>query len=62
MIWKWYERREGEAMVARHDALRPDAVWELKAQAPRKNNLLTLHRGDDKFDALGGLARAGSSG
>jgi hypothetical protein len=42
--------------LARHGALRPEAVWGLKAQALRKNNLLTLHRGGERFDALGGLA------
>jgi len=42
--------------LTRHDAIRPEAIWELKAQALRKNNLLTLHRGDERFDALGGLA------
>jgi hypothetical protein len=42
--------------LARHNAIRPDAIWELKAQALRKNNLLTLHRGSERFDALGGLS------
>jgi SpoVK/Ycf46/Vps4 family AAA+-type ATPase len=42
--------------LTRHDALRPDSIWELKAQALKKNNLLTLHRGGERFDALGGLA------
>ncbi len=42
--------------LTRHDALRPEAVWELKAQALRKNNLLALHRGGERFDGLGGLA------
>jgi len=41
--------------LARHDAIRPESLWELKAQALKKNNLLTLHRGQDSFDALGGL-------
>jgi hypothetical protein len=41
--------------LARHDAIRPDAVWELKAQALKKNNLLTLHRGRETFADLGGL-------
>jgi hypothetical protein len=41
--------------LTRHNALRPEAIWELKAQALRKNNLLTLHRGQERFDALGGL-------
>jgi hypothetical protein len=42
--------------LARHNTLRPEAVWELKAQTLRKNNLLTLHRGGERFDALGGLS------
>src|SRR5206468_9183338 len=41
--------------LTRHNAIRPDAVWELKAQTLRKNNLLTLHCGDDRFDTLRGL-------
>jgi hypothetical protein len=41
--------------LTRHNAIRPDAVWELKAQTLRKNNLLTLHRGEERFDSLGGL-------
>src|SRR5262245_25855971 len=41
--------------LTRHNALRPEAIWELKAQALRKNNLLTLHRGQERFDSLGGL-------
>ncbi|HUQ71027.1 MAG TPA: AAA family ATPase [Planctomycetaceae bacterium] len=42
--------------LARHDALRPVAVWELKAQTLRKQNLLTLSRTADTFASLGGLA------
>lgn len=42
--------------LSRHNVLRPDAVWELKAGALKKNNLLTLHRGKECFDSLGGLA------
>jgi hypothetical protein len=42
--------------LTRHNALRPEAIWELKAQTLRKNNLLTLHRGEERFDTLGGLA------
>lgn len=41
--------------LARHDALRPDAVWELKAQLLRKQNLLTLSRTSETFGSLGGL-------
>jgi hypothetical protein len=42
--------------ISRHDQIRPECVWELKAQTLKKNNLLTLHRGQDSFDALGGLS------
>jgi hypothetical protein len=42
--------------LTRHNTLRPEAVWELKAQALKKNSLLTLHRGGETFDGLGGLA------
>jgi hypothetical protein len=42
--------------LTRHNAIRPDAIWELKAQTLRKNNLLTLHRGGESFDSLGGLS------
>src|SRR5215468_2461689 len=42
--------------LTRQNALRPESVWELKAQALKKNNLLTLHRGGERFDSLGGLA------
>jgi hypothetical protein len=42
--------------LARHDALRPEVIWDLKAQTLRKQNLLTLHRGRENFASLGGLA------
>jgi hypothetical protein len=42
--------------LARHGTLRPKVIWELKAQALKKNNLLTLHRGPESFAGLGGLA------
>lgn len=41
--------------LTRHNKIRPESIWELKAQTLKKNNLLTLHRGQEKFDALGGL-------
>lgn len=41
--------------ISRHNAIQPQAIWELKAQALRKNNLLTLHRGQETFQSLGGL-------
>ena len=42
--------------LARHDALRPEVIWNLKGQTLRKQNLLTLHRGQENYDSLGGLA------
>jgi hypothetical protein len=41
--------------LTRHNAIRPETIWEMKAQTLKKNNLLTLHRGTECFDALGGL-------
>ena len=41
--------------LARHNAIQPQSIWELKAQTLRKNNLLTLHRGQENFQSLGGL-------
>lgn len=41
--------------IARHGVIRHDVVTELKAQALKKNNLLTLHRGRETFADLGGL-------
>ncbi len=42
--------------LARHGSIRADVVWELKAQALKKNNLLSLYRGKESFADLGGLA------
>lgn len=42
--------------LTRHDAIVPQAIWELKAQTLKKNNLLVLHRGGERFESLGGLA------
>jgi hypothetical protein len=41
--------------LARHGTLRPDVIWDLKAQTLKKQNLLTLHRGTENFASLGGL-------
>lgn len=41
--------------ISRHGIIRPDVVWDLKSQAIKKSNLLTLHRGEEKFENLGGL-------
>ncbi len=41
--------------LTRHNELRPDVIWELKAQALKQQNLLTLDRGQETFESLGGL-------
>lgn len=41
--------------LVRHGQLRPDVLWEQKAQMLRKSGLLTLHHGGEKFEQLGGL-------
>ena len=41
--------------LTRHNAFVPQAVWDLKAQTLKKNNLLRLHQGKESFESLGGL-------
>ena len=41
--------------LTRHGEIRPEVVFELKSQALRKANLLTLHRGPESFQDIGGL-------
>jgi len=41
--------------LTKHNALRPQTIWDIKAQTLKKNNLLTLHRGGESFADLGGL-------
>jgi hypothetical protein len=41
--------------LVRHGAVTPETVWELKTGALKKSGLLSLHRGTDNFDSLGGL-------
>jgi ATP-dependent 26S proteasome regulatory subunit len=41
--------------IARHSTILPGCVTQVKAQALRKNNLLTLHSGQECFENLGGL-------
>jgi hypothetical protein len=41
--------------LVRRRRVTPDVVWELKSQMLKKSGLLSLHRGQEKFDALGGL-------
>jgi hypothetical protein len=41
--------------LVRHGRITPPAVWELKSQMLKKSGLLTLHRGSERFDGLGGM-------
>ena len=41
--------------LVRHSRLTPSALWELKTGLLKKSGLLTLHRGGETFDDLGGL-------
>ena len=41
--------------LVRHGRIRPEEVWDLKAQALRKSGLMSLHRGKERFSDLGGL-------
>ncbi|MCE9554682.1 MAG: AAA family ATPase [Planctomycetes bacterium] len=41
--------------LVRHQAIRPETVWELKSQMLKKSGLVSLHRGGDRFNDLGGL-------
>ncbi|EKK01511.1 ATPase, AAA family [Rhodopirellula baltica SH28] len=42
--------------LVRHQRLEPEAIWEIKTQTLKSSGLLTLHRGGNGFDSLGGLA------
>jgi hypothetical protein len=42
--------------LVRHNRIEPTAIWELKSQMLKKSGLLSLHRGNERFDDLGGLA------
>lgn len=41
--------------LVREGKISPKAIWELKTQTLQKSGLLTLHRGAERFDSLGGL-------
>ncbi|TWU51153.1 AAA family ATPase [Rubripirellula reticaptiva] len=41
--------------LVRDGRITPDSIWELKTQAVKKSGLLSLHRGGQNFDSLGGL-------
>lgn len=42
--------------VARHGAIAPATLWELKGQMLKKSGLVQLYRGEQDFSSLGGLA------
>jgi len=41
--------------LVRHGALEPATLWEIKGQQLKKSGLVSLHRGSERFDQLGGL-------
>ncbi len=41
--------------LVRHRRIEPEAIWELKSGMLKKSGLLTLHRGGERFEDLGGL-------
>jgi hypothetical protein len=41
--------------LVRHQKLLPQSVWELKGGMLENSGLLTLHRGGERFEQLGGL-------
>ncbi len=41
--------------LVRHRRIEPASIWELKSQMLKKTGLLSLHRGHERFDDLGGL-------
>ena len=41
--------------LVRHGDLQPATIWDLKTQQLKKSGLLTLHRGSERFEDLGGL-------
>ena len=51
-----YEAEEAFALsLTRHNTLQPQTIWDIKSGTLRKNGLLTLHRGNETLDDLGGL-------
>lgn len=41
--------------LVRHGRIEPSTIWQLKSQALVKSGLLSLHRGGETFDHIGGL-------
>ncbi len=42
--------------LVRHGRLEVETLWQIKSQQLKKSGLLSLHRGSERFDDLGGLA------
>jgi SpoVK/Ycf46/Vps4 family AAA+-type ATPase len=42
--------------VARHSAITPETLWQLKSQTLKKSGLVQLYRSDQDFSSLGGLS------
>jgi hypothetical protein len=42
--------------LVRQGRITPETVWELKSQTLHKSGLLTLYRGQESFESLGGIA------
>ena len=41
--------------LVRHGTLKADTLWEIKAGQLKKSGLVSIHRGSESFDQLGGL-------
>jgi hypothetical protein len=41
--------------LVRHGTLEPETLWEIKSQQLKKSGLVSLHRGQENFQQLGGL-------
>ena len=41
--------------LVRHGTLQPETLWEIKSQMLKKSGLVSLHRGTESFQQLGGL-------
>lgn len=41
--------------LVQHGQLQVETLWEMKGQMLKKSGLLTLHRGSERFDDLGGM-------
>ena len=41
--------------LVRHGTLQPETLWEIKSQQLKKSGLVSLHRGTESFEQLGGL-------